>query len=233
MPVPNRLGITLIAVALAVVGVIFAWRRALRAAPLPSARSPVPNRVVPLFVFCYGGLVAATVLFLDRSTPLDARILLPLQVAIAILLVTWVAKLSAHLRHGPAIAIGAALFLVTASAHQSIGFGRDLAKTGQGFTARWWTESATLKYAATLPASTVLYSNAPEVLYIHVGRDAKLLPRPYNADLAERVRREDATVVWFARYKRSGNLNPEHDLVRRLGLTRLAKLPDGALYHLP
>jgi 4-amino-4-deoxy-L-arabinose transferase-like glycosyltransferase len=230
-PLPDRLAVTLVALALAAAGVIVAWRRALRATPSPPARSPVANRVVLLFAFCYGGLVAATVLFLDRSTPLDARILLPLQVAIAILVVTWVAKLSARLRHGPAIAIGAALFLIATAAHQSIVLGRDLARTGHGFSARWWTESATLKYAGTLPASTVLYSNAPEVLYIHFGRDAKLLPRPYDANLAQRLRGEDATVVWFTRYKRSGNLNPERDLVGKLGLIRTARLSDGAVYR--
>ena len=192
----------------------------------------VRNNVLLPFIVCYAALVAVTVAFLDRSTPLDARILLPLQVPLVVLLVSMAIDLLAPRRRWHAPAVAALLFLVTIGFGRSVALGRELAAGGHGFSARWWAESQTVRHVATLPSWTVLYSNAPEVLYVHLGRHAHLLPRAYDADGARRMRWEGATIVWFSRYRRGGTLQAEEEFVRRMGLIRTARLKDGAVYRM-
>ena len=194
--------------------------------------APVRNAVLLPFIVCYAALVVVTVAFLDRSTPLDARILLPFQVVLVVLLVSVAMDLLAPRRCWHAPAVAALLFLVTIGLGRSLALGRELAADGHGFSAGWWARSQTVRHVATLPSWTVLYSNAPEVLYVHLGRHAHLLPRAYDADGARRMRWEDATIVWFSRYRRGGTLQAEQEFVRRMGLNRAARLSDGAVYRM-
>ena len=188
-------------------------------------------RPLLLFAGCYAALVLTTVAFLDRSTPLDSRILLPLQVSLAIPAMTLGWTLLSGMRHGPVIAVGVVAFMTAAGVTGSISLANDLAADGHGFTARWWTQSPTLKYAGTIPTAQPIYSNAPEVLYVHLRRPARLLARGSDPDLARRLRWEGARVVWFDRYKRSGSLDAESVLVRKLGLVRIARTGDGSIYQ--
>ena len=192
----------------------------------------VRNAVLVPFIVCYATLVAVTVAFLDRSTPLDARILLPLQVPLVVLLVSVAMELLAPRRGWRAPAVAALLFVVAIGLGRSLTLGRELAADGHGFSAGWWAKSQTVHHVATLPSWTVLYSNAPEALYVHLGRHAHLLPRAYDADGARRMRWEDATIVWFSRYRRGGTLQAEQEFVRRMGLIRTARLLDGAVYRM-
>jgi hypothetical protein len=121
--------------------------------------------------------------------------------------------------------------MAASSVTGSISLANDLAADGHGFTARWWTQSPTLKYAGTIPTSQPIYSNAPEVLYVHLRRPARLLARGSDPDLPRRLRWEGARVVWFDRYKRSGSLDAESVLVRKLGLVRVARTADGSIYR--
>jgi len=238
---PSSVVEALVAVLLAAAGawttVIILRRAATRDAAAVDARRRlefvrVRNAVLVPFIVCYTALVLVTVAFLDRSTPLDARILLPLQVPLVVLLVSVAMDLLAPRRRWHAPAVAALLFVVTIGLGRSLTLGRELAVDGHGFSAGWWAKSQTVQHVATVPSSTVLYSNAPEVLYVHLGRHAHLLPRAYDADGARRMRWEDATVVWFSRYRRGGTLQAEQEFVRRMGLTRTARLRDGAVYRM-
>src|SRR5687768_8833213 len=238
---PSSVVEALVAVLLAAAGawttVIILRRAAPRDAAAVDARCRlefvrVRNAVLVPFIVCYTALVLVTVAFLDRSTPLDARILLPLQVPLVVLLVSVAMDLLAPRRRWHAPAVAALVFLITIGLGRSLALGRELAADGHGFSAGWWAKSQTVQHVATVPSSTVLYSNAPEVLYVHLGRHAHLLPRAYDADGARRMRWEDATVVWFSRYRRGGTLQAEQEFVRRMGLTRTSRLRDGAVYRM-
>ena len=220
-----------------------AWAAALtmgRGAQLPAAK-PKPGdraaqrmsalRPLLLFAACYAGLVLMTVAFVDRSTPLDSRLLLPLQLALAVPAVTIVWGFLSCLPRGAAVGITVVAFVAASSITGSVTLGRALAAEGHGFTARWWTQSPTLKRAATVPTSQPIYSNAPEVLYVHLRRPARLLARGSDPELPRRLRWEGATVVWFDRYQRSGSLDSERVLVRKLGLVRIARTADGSIYQ--
>jgi hypothetical protein len=46
------------------------------------------------------------------------------------------------------------------------------------------------------------------------------------------MRWEDATIVWFSRYRRGGTLQAEQEFVRQMRLIRTARLRDGAVYRM-
>ena len=188
-------------------------------------------RPLLLFAACYIALVLTTIAFLDRSTPLDSRLLLPLQVALVVPAMTLAWALLSRLRHGGIVATGLVAFMAAANLTTSVPLAKTLAADGHGFSARWWTRSPTLKHARTIPTSQPIYSNAPEVLYVHLRRPARLLARGNDPDLPRRLRWEGAAVLWFDRYKRSGSLDAEQVIVRKLGLIRVARLTDGAIYR--
>jgi hypothetical protein len=100
-----------------------------------------------------------------------------------------------------------------------------------------------LALARTLPAGTLLYSNAPEALWLHTGRPAYRLPRPYlasqqapnpayAAEVAQAAGRLQAggVLVYFSAV-RSPAGPTEAEVAQALGLTAAAHAADGTLYR--
>jgi hypothetical protein len=155
---------------------------AFAAKALQLRREPVPSlvRVLALFVGTYGAFLVTSISLLDANTPLDDRILLPalaagLVVGLFAMDAIWPA---ARQRRSAMVGLTAALILFTAGhAVKAATLATTGYERGWGFSSRAWRESPTIAAARALPAGRDVYSNAPEILYLHTGQRARNIPR--------------------------------------------------------
>ncbi|MCC6189292.1 MAG: hypothetical protein IT318_09670 [Anaerolineales bacterium] len=200
-----------------------------------------------LFSVVYVIFLAGSISLVDANTPLDDRILSPLYPAGAVV-AAWLAGAawpSARRARWPAAGLLAlAAAFVALSAVRSAGWLAAGYEQGIGFNRRAWQASPSLMKVQALPEGSVLYSNAPEAIYLHTGRGAYQIPRQfspvsqtmngdYAAELAEMRRRlgEGGFVVYFAGVRSSSGPS-EAELVETLALQVTARTADGTLYAL-
>ena len=114
---------------------------------------------------------------------------------------------------------------------------------GWGFSAPSWRASPTLERLRTLPEGVAIYSNVPELIYLHSGRLASPIPRPwspmnrkanpeYGPQMAalERTLAEDpSVVVYFTSLTRGPRAGNERELMAELSLRVRDQLADGLL----
>jgi hypothetical protein len=228
---------------------IWQWRQpesATRSSGLGAALTAWPALMWLLasFSLVYVIFLAGSVSFVDANTPLDDRILSPLYVA-GVVVAAWLAGIAwpqARRARWPA---GAMLALCAAfaalSAGRSAGWLAAGYRQGIGFNSAAWLASPSLMQLQELPESSMLYSNAPEVIYLHTGRGVYRIPRQFNvvnqtvnddypAELAMMAQRLGADgVVYFAVVPSSSGPS-EAELVEALTLRELAQTTDGTLY---
>lgn len=141
---------------------------------------PTLVKVLALFVITYAAFLAASISFLDANTPLDDRILLPV-LAVSVVLSAYVLdSLWPAVRRVPALAYaGTVLLMVLIAGHGVMAAEMAAAgyEDGWGFTSRAWRESRTLSALDDLDPRAPLFSNAPEIIYLHSGRSVQALPR--------------------------------------------------------
>jgi hypothetical protein len=179
----------------------------------------------------YAAVLGVTLVLLDAQTPLDSRLLAPVQLLV-ILAIPAVATLP--LRRWLAASLGAVI-AVTAFATP-----RHLDRLNGGMLRL--EHSPTV--AAAAAADGPLVSNAPGALWVLTGRDAAWLPmltdphtlRPnahYRRE-ADGLRRQLASrgmFVWVAPYDYRTYLPTEAQTVRDLHLELVARYRDGAVYR--
>lgn len=196
-----------------------------------------------LFVLVYVAFLITSISFVDAYTPLDRRILAPLNVtwllAVLLLAKAWTERLGSlgSFRWAP---LGLLLFALALNLAASGFVVYRSATRGTGFSTRTWSESPIWPYLDALPAGAVLYSNAPEAIYLHTGRTAPYVPRKYEMtslrpnteyeeemqSMARRVE-EGAVVVYFPEVRRH-YLPSAQELESLTGL-RAAPVGDKAL----
>lgn len=204
---------------------------------------PMLIRVLVLFVAVYAAFLIASISLVDANTPLDDRILLPVFVT-GVIIVLYVLGRSWPMvkERRPLMYACVTAVVVFMGAHLTRGMQVAAAsyESGWGFSSLEWRHSPTLSRLGEVPAGVSVYSNAPEIVYLHTGRPAKLLPRKwlpmnerpnpqYDAQLAA-VSQELASggvVVYFRHVAQTKSLPTEAELVQRLALRRLADEPDG------
>ena len=195
----------------------------------------------------------ASFTFADAAMPFDYRILIPILplsvIALCAGAAAWMRRTARHhpVRTRRAAAVLALMVVTTAvlSAFTLGQFAHDTATRGLGYAARFWRVSPTLKAVRRLPPDCIVWSNAPDVIRLLLGRDARPLPmhrlrtvaRPNRRRfeelhaIAQAMRdRRGGAVVWFDRVDRSDMIVPETVAVNRLPLRRARELPDGRLY---
>ncbi len=231
-------------------GVIFAWaafiyvRRA--RSGTPASPAPIMLKLIGLFALSYAVMLALSITFFDANTPLDDRILSPIFVA-GIFGVFYLADETIRLSPSPAgatvvLAIVALLIGVLAL-RQTMQTTARQHRDGIGFSSLAWKHSALLRQVAGLPANVTLFSNAPEPIYLNIGRDARPFPRPRNAmnntpneafademsALGAALSSGDAVAIFF-RTLPQRSLPSEADLRANAGVRMLAETADGAIY---
>ncbi|MEM6583071.1 MAG: hypothetical protein AAF699_17465 [Pseudomonadota bacterium] len=154
--------------------------------------------------FCYAGFLIFSITFMDAHTPLDGRILAP----ILPLLLCQIVVLGSD-RH-PALS---AVPLATLFVFSLPALAGELSQSmvhGRGFNSPVYAELEILREVDKLPPGTPIYSNVYELFYVHLNREAELIPRNYdprtqrpNALIAEQwslvladMRERGAILVW-------------------------------------
>ena len=200
-----------------------------------------------LSVVVYGALLVFSLSFVDANTPLDDRILAPVYVSMLFVVSLPAYSLWQRQRNRPVIrtVIAAALVvLVTLNIVESSGVIRVAYQQGIGWSSVRWRSSELMEVVRTLPEETILYSNAPDGLYIHTGRHVYALPkRPGPADAAGMSEYEEdlariaalleggkGGVVHVAGLLGRSSSTATQDLQRWLSMDLVADTDDGQLY---
>jgi hypothetical protein len=140
-----------------------------------------------LFLLAYPCFLVVAILFFDRTFAFDQRILLPLMVPSLLLLLTaghlaW--ERSAGRRFIGGLAVAACVVALTVRIPRAVDRSIEIAATSgagaEGFHDARWRSSPAIAAVRALPASTRIYSNAPDAIYILTGRPALWLPNRVN-----------------------------------------------------
>lgn len=212
------------------------------------AGTPIPSliRLLALFIVTYGAFLVASISFLDANTPLDDRILLPV-LAVALVLDAYLLDAFwPSLRRAPMLA-GAvvAVIVLLAGGHglKAAEIAANGYEKGWGFTSAAWRQSPTLARVAELDPDGPIYSNAPEIVYLHARREARGIPRtrflmnqqPNRAYATEMAAVADAVrtscgVVVYLRNLSQQAMPGESEAAQRLSLDVLSETDDGVIW---
>ncbi len=202
-----------------------------------------------LFVCVYGGFLAASLSFLDANTPLDNRILSVVYVVGIVLTLSLVDQLWPLAKTGRATGrVVLVLVFVFSAGHLLTGLRlvQESYSQGWGFSSIAWQHSATLAQARKLPAGVPVFSNAPDILYLHTGKSASPIPKKFfpanqqrNPDfpaqliaLKQTLTRANGVVVYFSNLKEQKSLPSEEELKAELALCVEDRQSDGAIFRI-
>jgi hypothetical protein len=198
-----------------------------------------------LFALIYMAFLLVSISLVDANTAFDNRILSPVYVAGLTMVFGLLGSRTAG-KGGlrlPSLWIGILLLILCGGLLVRSAAWADQARHfGIGFNQRIWKDSPTLSYLRSLPLGLPLYSNAPEAIYLNLGRSAVALPRAFrlseqssNPDftaevlaLQHRVRTESAVIAYFT-HVGSRSLSPQA-LESMLGVERLLETSDGIVF---
>jgi hypothetical protein len=140
-----------------------------------------------LFVTIYAATIVATRDFLDISTPIDARILIPVQPVAYVLVLTAVMSLvaapaAASETHVRAVLAGIGVCLLVAL----VGVPAAVDSFRRPFPPQ--AHSPTMALLARLPARTLVATNDPYQIFLATGRGSVVLPSRSNWTSGERNR---------------------------------------------
>jgi hypothetical protein len=210
--------------------------------------TPVPPlvRVLALFVVTYGAFLITSISFLDANTPLDDRILLPVLATGLVLALYVVGRLWPLGRSASVVARAATVMMMVLAAGHGLK-AAEVAATGYqrgwGFSSVAWQRSPALSRLAHLASRAPIFSNAPEIVYLHTGREARGLPRTRflmsqqpnrefatQMDAVAREVRQSCGVVVYLRNLAQQPAAREAETRNRLSLDVLADESDGVLW---
>ena len=190
------------------------------------------GRILIWFLLGYLVFLFLSISFMDFHTLPDIRIMSPFFV-IFLLLLSLVRSKFLPLP-----------FLFSYSVF-AINFINEKRLNGDGLKAPYWANLDILEDVRKLPKSAYVYSNVPEILYLHAGIYASFLPRAFNPnsnrenkkfmeeirEMAERIKRKDGFLVIIRPFRRY-YLPSEEDLKRILPLQIYSERRDGAIYKI-
>ncbi len=201
-----------------------------------------PNRLlaaVGVLLGCYMAVLALSRLLADPKIPFDMRIMAPAFLLVAVGIATGLGRWW----HADARRVGiasrvarttVALALVawwSASALATREKALFVLKNGSDFTREEWRRSALLEWARGEGAKHTLYSNWPSVVWFHLGRPSRSLPKAWDARslaaFADTVRARDGVVLEFR--VNDADYPPLDSLVARGRLRVMARLSDGVV----
>lgn len=235
------------AVFIGAVGVLWSRRQKQHGVGNKTRLIPPMIRLQALFIVNYGLFLVFSISFVDANTPLDDRILAPVFVSgliLAMFLVGEAIRLVGDRRKtaaSVAVAVPLAL-LAIANTAQGISRVATSRAEGLGYATPRWQQSPLVAEVKSLPADTVIFSNAPEVIALFADRPATRLPRhfskmaqaenaDYEAEVAEvkkTVQEREGVIVFFSGLDRP--VMTIEELHGRLSLRPLTVVADGAIY---
>ena len=125
----------------------------------------------------------------------------------------------------------------------AIDFVKYMRLNGDGLNTPYWANLKILEEVRKLPKDAYVYSNVPEILYLHAGIYASFLPKVFNPnsnvenknftkelrEMSEKLRKRDGFLVIIRPFKRN-YLPSEEFLKKTLSLQIYAETRDGAIY---
>ncbi len=201
------------------------------------------TRLIIINIATYFAFLIVTVLFLDRLTPLNNRILSPIHLLALILITQVFHQISTRQRPWERIfLITTVVLFVGFQSYREFHLLKDLNRDGQGYASSTWRESETLRYICG-KQDVPIYSNDLPAIYFHCHRFAKSIPYPvnlasqeandeYNYEIIlmrEEIMNNDALVAFIGWYgdKRLERLGFV-EVVK--GMTLIKTFDDGLIY---
>jgi hypothetical protein len=204
--------------------------------------------VMLIVIASYMAMLSSSLAFLDSQIPVDSRTLSPIYVPSIILLIAlstrFVLARASRLHAGLLVSTCLAL-LLAAQLQSSANWLQLNHQNGIGYAGRTWRESQTLNRLKRMMPTTVLFSNAPDVLYTLLNNPAVMVPRKIHTDtnlpnrqylaqtveLRRRLKEESGLLVCFYTVDWRWYLPAAEELERTLGLHVLARENDGVIYQ--
>jgi hypothetical protein len=198
-----------------------------------------------IVVVGYLAMLCMSLTFLDAQIPVDSRTLSPIYVPSIILLIALSIRFVPASRLQADLLVSTCLALLLAAQLQSsVKWLQFSYHDGIGYAGRLWRESQTLNRLKQTPA-TVLFSNAPDVLYTLLNKPALMVPRKtqtdtnlpnrqylaQTAELRRRLKEDRGLLVYFYTVDWRWYLPAAEELERSLSLHALARENDGVIYQ--
>jgi hypothetical protein len=197
-----------------------------------------------LLVLTYVAFLFISISFFSVSTPLDARLLLPVFVLLVAPVISLAWSLSQALRsriiwRGFLCAVA---LLVILNGKRAVAEALDVRANGRGYTSAKWRTSPSIRFVRSLADERKIFSNGPDVIHFLTGRRASEMPshtlrngtpnRDYEEELqamcsdcrngvALTVYFEDLA-LWF--------LPTREELTSKCNLSVLSEVDDGTIY---
>jgi 4-amino-4-deoxy-L-arabinose transferase-like glycosyltransferase len=241
--------LTLQAASLALIGagiLAVVWRA--RGARQPEAQDELGallGRLLALHALVYALFLAFSILFIDASTPLSNRILIPLYLCLLLMGTAWLARLRLAWRPLRLKSLALAIFLgmaLVSYGFRSFSLGVEMADRGRGFSSQAWQQSPTVEYLRRAQLSGPIYSNEAFALYFLMGVPAYWVPEKIDpvrdsqrsdyaqqmALMRERLREPQAALVVF----HQGYLKPGMPSLKEMaqGMRLVYDGGDGAIF---
>lgn len=108
-------------------------------------------------------------------------------------------------------------------------------RNGAGYSSNTWRLSPTLKYIKNNPLNGIIFSNAPDAVYIISGIKAEWLPRRdegFDNFKKMTTRAGNKYVVWLNNVTERSYLYDIRDILNNLNLINRDRFPDGDIYIL-
>jgi hypothetical protein len=216
--------------------------------PADAARLKIVPSLMAFVAASYLALLFLTISLLDAQTPVDSRLLAPCYVPSLLFVVSAWTFSSCRGQERTRLwfvtpAVG--LLIIGLQLPATMNWLRQHYWQGIGYSSRVWKESETIKQLITSMPSASVYSNAPDVIYMFLGRPATMIPRKTRTDSnlpnpnypaeIERMKRTlqaaNGVLVFFDRVHWRSYLPSATELESSLGLRLVTKTADGSIYQ--
>ena len=201
-----------------------------------------------LFVFFYMALLAISISFFDAHTALNSRIMSPVFFALVILLLCLayrLVQLSQRKRTIRIICVILSVMLAAFYLYRGSGWVWHTSSRGLGFSNKKWQHSEAVRHVKELPEGILIFSNAPDAIYVLTGRSTLRIPskvdpgdrrinQDFSYELAEMKRRleqANGVVVYLGTARWRWYLPVENELVEALSLRPMRKSDGGTIYQ--
>lgn len=163
----------------------------------------------------------------------NTRMLAPILPLLVVLCMRGAERLIGTRHLPPRLMGGLAIGVLCLSAYRFVDTTSDVRASTDGYQSARWAQSATLAQARHLRGA--IFSNAPDVIWLHTGRGARITPCdrycPWDRTSTVDQLTEGSFVVWFDEPALRSYLVPLDELVSKVGLREVKRLEDGAIYQ--
>ncbi|MDI6812198.1 MAG: glycosyltransferase family 39 protein [Deltaproteobacteria bacterium] len=201
-------------------------------------------RILFIFICSYTAFIIFSLSFLDNSTPIDDRILLPLLFSQIVLLVLFFDYL--YSLENKIINLAIVWFIVLLLSVNFLKISKMMRDSGNqlGFNNISWKTSQLIKMAKEIPKEIDIYSNGPDALYLINGRIAYTVPKKYSqtsrlknnkfeeqvAKLKKEIDQGKAAIIYFTYFEWRRYLLTAKELEKTLAAPIIKENSEGKIY---